>query len=78
MLKIAWSSIYAHELPENHRFPMEKYNLLPEQLVYEGTIDQENLFEPHVIDERYILNTHAKNYWLRLSELQLSKSEVRR
>ena len=44
MLKIAWSPIYAHPLPEGHRFPMEKYNLIPEQLLYEGTITQANLF----------------------------------
>ena len=57
MLKIAWSEIYAHPLPENHRFPMEKYNLLPEQLMYEGTITPENLFAPVPLEEKYIINT---------------------
>ncbi|MDP4662526.1 MAG: histone deacetylase, partial [Salibacteraceae bacterium] len=40
MVSIAWSEIYAHPLPEGHRFPMEKYALVPEQLLYEGTITQ--------------------------------------
>ncbi|MFN7015298.1 MAG: histone deacetylase, partial [Bacteroidia bacterium] len=31
MLKIAWSKCYAHPLPEGHRFPMAKYELLPDQ-----------------------------------------------
>lgn len=31
MLKIAWSPIYAHPLPKGHRFPMIKYELLPQQ-----------------------------------------------
>ena len=34
---IAFDSIYVHPLPENHRFPMEKYDLLPRQLLHEGT-----------------------------------------
>ena len=33
MLKIANHPIYKHELPEGHRFPMEKYDLLPQQLI---------------------------------------------
>jgi hypothetical protein len=38
MIKIAFDPIYAHPLPENHRFPMLKYQLIPEQLIYEGLI----------------------------------------
>ncbi|MDG2436067.1 MAG: histone deacetylase, partial [Polaribacter sp.] len=33
MLKIAFHPIYKHELPVGHRFPMEKYDLLPQQLI---------------------------------------------
>lgn len=78
MLKIAWSEIYAHPLPENHRFPMEKYNLIPEQLLYEGTISKENFFEPQPLDERYITNTHHDDYWQKLKGQRLSKSEIRK
>ncbi|MEO0331434.1 MAG: histone deacetylase [Bacteroidota bacterium] len=78
MLKIAWSEIYAHPLPENHRFPMEKYNLLPEQLMYEGTITPENLFAPVPLEEKYIINTHDPEYWYRLKHQQLSRSEIRK
>ncbi|WKN40932.1 histone deacetylase family protein [Tunicatimonas pelagia] len=78
MLKIAWSEIYAHPLPENHRFPMEKYNLLPEQLLYEGTITPENFFAPVLLEEKYITNTHASEYWHRLKNQELTKSEVRK
>ena len=41
MLKIAFDPIYAHPLPEGHRFPMLKYELIPEQLLYEGSITNE-------------------------------------
>ena len=37
-LHIAFDPIYAHPLPEGHRFPMLKYELIPEQLLYEGVI----------------------------------------
>ncbi|PTX22701.1 acetoin utilization deacetylase AcuC-like enzyme [Pontibacter mucosus] len=78
MLKIAWSEIFAHSLPEGHRFPMAKYDLLPEQLLYEGTITQDNLFAPEPLQEQFILDTHAPDYWQRLSNLQLTPSEVRK
>lgn len=78
MLKIAWHPMYAHPLPEGHRFPMEKYNLLPEQLKYEGTISYENLFEPDLIHEKDILLTHSEEYWEKLKTLSLSRAEERR
>ncbi len=36
MLSIAYHPIYQLPLPEGHRFPMEKYDLLPKQLLHEG------------------------------------------
>jgi acetoin utilization deacetylase AcuC-like enzyme len=78
MLKIAWSSLYCHPLPQGHRFPMEKYNLLPEQLLYEGTVSNENFFEPGLLDEKWILNTHEEGYLKKLKTLSLSKSEIRK
>lgn len=77
MLKIAWSPIYKYPLPEGHRFPMEKYELLPEQLLYEGTVQATNFFEPEPVSEEVILLTHAASYWERLKNLQLSSKEVR-
>ncbi len=78
MLKIAWSEIYNHPLPKGHRFPMEKYDLLPEQLLYEGTIQQTNLFKPRQLSETEILTTHTTEYWQKLKGLQLTRQEERR
>ena len=78
MLKIAYANNYAHHLPEGHRFPMVKYDLLPEQLIHEGTISESNLFEPGVADEALILRVHDAEYYRRLKSLQLSKSEQRK
>ncbi|GMQ28504.1 histone deacetylase [Algoriphagus confluentis] len=77
MLKIAWSPLYSHPLPEDHRFPMEKYSLLPEQLLYEGTVSEDNFFVPEMLDEKWILNTHDEAYFTKLKKQNLSKAEIR-
>ncbi len=77
MLKVAWSDSYAHPLPSGHRFPMEKYTLLPEQLLYEGTLAPGNFFVPEVLDEKWIINTHDATYLERLKSQNLSRSEIR-
>lgn len=77
MLKVAWSNIYKYAVPEGHRFPMSKYELLPEQLLYEGTLEKENFFEPTPLSEEVILWTHDKEYWEKLKNQQLTKKEIR-
>ena len=77
MLKIAFSEIYAHHLPEKHRFPMLKYELLPKQLLHEGVVVKENFFHPKNALEKDILEVHATHYWHRLIQLNLSPSEIR-
>jgi len=78
MIKIAWHPLYAHPLPEGHRFPMLKYELIPEQLLHEGTIAQQNLFSPEPVSEDIILLTHEKIYWEQLRDLTLSAKDQRR
>jgi len=75
---IAFDPVYVLPLPEAHRFPMLKYELIPEQLLYEGLINLDSLFSPEKVDEDIILLTHEKNYWERLRDLKLSDAEVRR
>ena len=77
MLKIAFSPIYKYSLPEGHRFPMEKYELLPEQLLYEGTITADNFFHPTPVNEPTILLTHDEDYWHRLKHQELTRKEIR-
>lgn len=77
MLRIAYSPIYKYELPEGHRFPMIKYELLPEQLLYEGTVSEANFFHPEPAAEEVITRTHEPGYWNRLKNLELSEKEIR-
>lgn len=77
LLKIAFDPIYAHPLPEGHRFPMLKYELIPEQLLYEGTITQQNLFAPAVCEDEIVLWTHDAAYVQKLQQQTLSVREQR-
>lgn len=78
MVKIAWHPLYAHPLPDGHRFPMVKYELIPEQLLYEGVITKSNLFAPEPLDEDVVLLSHQKEYWDQLKDLTLPAKEQRR
>jgi acetoin utilization deacetylase AcuC-like enzyme len=78
MLKIAWHQNYKHSLPEGHRFPMAKYELIPQQLLYEGSLQESNFFTPKTLPEADILLTHSPLYWEKLKNLNLSPSEIRK
>lgn len=78
MLRVAWNKRYNHPVPQGHRFPMLKYDLIPEQLLYEGTIEAENLFEPDLLSEDILLLTHTSGYWDKLMRKSLAKAEQRR
>lgn len=77
ILKIAYSPIYQYELPEGHRFPMAKYELLPEQLLWEGTVTETNFFHPAVLETEVALLTHTADWWQRMNEVRLSPREMR-
>ncbi len=77
LLKIAFDPIYAHPLPEGHRFPMLKYELIPEQLLHEGSITAENIFAPQVCADEIILWTHDATYLNKLHQQLLSEREQR-
>jgi acetoin utilization deacetylase AcuC-like enzyme len=77
VLPVAWGSLYAHPLPEGHRFPMLKYELIPEQLLYEGTLTPESFFNPEPCPDEIITLTHSKEYLKKLKDLQLSEKEQR-
>ena len=76
-LNIAWDPIYAHPLPEGHRFPMLKYELIPGQLLHEGVINESNLFSPAICPDEVILTTHTIDYLNKLKDQTLSAKEQR-
>ena len=78
MLKIAFHPIYKHELPKGHRFPMDKYDLLPQQLIYEGTCTEENFFEPKIPNNKHFFSVHDPEYFFNLLNITLSQKEARK
>lgn len=77
MIHIAWSNLYTLPLPEGHRFPMAKYELLHEQLLRENVVTPEQFFEPEEANLKTVLLTHRADYVERLLQLDLSEKEVR-
>lgn len=65
-------------LPPHHRFPMSKYEVLPQQLLYEGTLTSANFFKPGRMSETEICRIHTLGYWSRLKRLELTPREERR
>jgi len=78
MLKIAFNDYYVQPLPEGHRFPMDKYDLLPKQLLHEGIVEEDAFFSPDVIDSNHVLAVHDKNYFDALRALRIDKKAQRK
>jgi acetoin utilization deacetylase AcuC-like enzyme len=76
-MRVAWSPVYKYLLPDGHRFPMIKYELLPEQLLYEGTLKESDLFHPGLLSPTDALLTHTPEYWQKMNEVRLSAQEER-
>lgn len=56
---------------------MEKYELLPEQLLHEGTISDESFFSPTPLTDEIILQTHTEQYLKKLMNQSLTSKEIR-
>jgi acetoin utilization deacetylase AcuC-like enzyme len=78
MLKIANHPIYKHHLPAGHRFPMDKYDLLPQQLIYEGTCLEKNFFEPETPNNKHFFTVHEPEYFFDLLNITLSQKAARK
>ena len=78
MLQIAYSPVYRLRLPEEHRFPMLKYELIYEQLLYEGTCTDANFFAPAAVNDRRVLGVHTPDYVSALKTQTVDPKMVRR
>lgn len=75
---IAFHPSFVHALPEGHRFPMLKYDLLPQQLLYEEVVEKDDFFQPSCLPLDYLKGVHEDTYWKRFISLTLNKKEVQR
>lgn len=74
---IAWHPLFNHPLPERHRFPMKKYELLLDQLLSEGFITERDLFIPKPIERKFLEDIHSNSYLEKLFTLSLDRKEIR-
>ena len=77
MLKIAFDKSYKHPISENHRFPMIKYELIPEQLIRKNICAESNFFVPSEISKENAILAHGEAYYDQLLGLTLSKAYQR-
>ena len=77
-MKAFYSDVFVLPLPEGHRFPMQKYRLLREQIVAEGIIPARNLIVPKPATDEQLALVHDTDYIRKVKTGQLSEKEIRR
>ena len=74
-----WSSArYTFPLPDGHRFPVAKYELLRRRVLDEGLVPPERLHEPARASVEALRRVHDDDYVVRFSEGRLTAEEERR
>lgn len=77
-IALYFSDRHLYALPPQHRFPIDKYLLVKEQLLYQGLAVPGQLHDPGLIDEQAILQVHTPFYWQQLRTFTLEARAVRR
>ena len=77
-MDVAYAPSYVLDVPEGHRFPMQKYALLKAQLLHEGVVEEGHFFTPGIMSEDTLLLAHDAEYWRRTRDGLWSRSEERR
>tara|TARA_B100000780_G_scaffold106432_1_gene74529 strand:- start:4004 stop:4915 length:912 start_codon:yes stop_codon:yes gene_type:complete len=77
-IPIAYHESYKLDLPKGHRFPMEKYKLLPNELINQGISKETDFFSPYPPELNCVTQVHDKDYVLKLKSLKLTKPEIRK
>ena len=76
MFKIAYHTNYTHKVPENHRFPMIKYELLYEQLLLENIAEKTDFFTPDMVEISDTFLAHRQEYVEAFVNLSLTESQA--
>ncbi|PSK88892.1 histone deacetylase family protein [Taibaiella chishuiensis] len=78
MFPIAYHPVYRHPVPEGHRFPMDKYELLPLQLLREGIVSETDFFSPAPVALEAVYAVHQQAYIDDFLQGRLSTQAARR
>lgn len=77
-MKIFYHDQFVLPLPENHRFPMEKYALLRQRVVAARLVPPGNLRIPSAASDADLLRAHTAAYVAKVTTGQLTSQEIRR
>ncbi len=61
-MRVFYTDKYTVELPEGHRFPMEKYRLVREALLKEQVLHPNELYEPQIVSPETVTLAHTRKY----------------
>jgi len=76
-LKVFHCDKYSFPLPENHRFPFDKYRLLRENLISENILSEDELLEAGLADRDQILLAHTPDYFDSFRDGTIDKNMIR-
>lgn len=57
---------------------MVKYELIYQQLLYQGLVSLSDFFEPDLIADDHVLLTHDQVYWEKMKKLEFTRQEIQR
>jgi acetoin utilization deacetylase AcuC-like enzyme len=77
-MKIFYSDHVTIPLPEGHRFPMPKYQLLHQRVRSLNLVAPDSLLEAPLAMDEDILRVHLPEYWDKVVNGTLSEKEIRR
>lgn len=73
-----YSPYYYADIGEGHVFPIKKFELVRDQLLNEGTLSIDEIFEPEPAKIEDVLLVHTEDYVTRLISGELTAKEVRK
>ncbi len=76
--QIFYSPFYYADIGENHVFPIRKFELVRDRLLWEGTLLKEEIVEPQPASVEDVLLVHTEDYISRLRTGTLTAKEIRR
>ncbi len=77
-MKIFYSDTFNLDLPEGHRFPARKYELLRARLVEDKILSEDMLAVSPLANREDILRAHDEDYVMRFETGTLSEKEIKR
>ncbi len=77
-MDVYYHDLFTFPLPQDHRFPIQKYALLRQRLIDEGVVPPEDLHVPAPASDEQLLLVHSQTYLHKLKHGRLTEKEIRR